>query len=116
MAAVQAFDEPLVLLLGGRDKNLPWSELAHLVHQRVDHVVLFGEAADLIEKALAGQNSGRVARVQRVGPLREAVVRAADVAPAGSIVLLSPGCTSFDEFKDFTERGEAFRKWVQELS
>jgi UDP-N-acetylmuramoylalanine--D-glutamate ligase len=52
IAAVQAFDEPLVLLLGGRDKDLPWEDLARLVCRRVDHVVLFGEAAGKIERAL----------------------------------------------------------------
>ena len=57
MAAIRAFDEPIVLLLGGRDKNLPWEELAELVHERVDHVVLFGEAADKIEKALGTDNA-----------------------------------------------------------
>ena len=56
MAAIRSFDEPLVLLLGGRDKNLPWEDLAALVHQRVDHVVLFGEAADKIQLALGTVN------------------------------------------------------------
>jgi len=48
--------------------------------------------------------------------LREAVISAAEVASAGDVVLLSPGGTSYDEFKDFEERGAAFKKWVQELS
>ena len=52
MAAIRSFDEPIVLLLGGRDKNLPWEQLSELVHERVDHVVLFGEAAGKIEQAL----------------------------------------------------------------
>jgi UDP-N-acetylmuramoylalanine--D-glutamate ligase len=124
MAAIQAFEEPIVLMLGGRDKDLPWEELAKLIHQRVDHVVLFGEAADLIEKAVTGirpalskaQMSERSVELFRTKNLKEAIARAAEVAKAGDIVLLSPGGTSFDEFKDFTERGEAFRKWVQELS
>ncbi len=55
MAAIRSFNEPLVLLLGGRDKNLPWDELADLVHQRVDHVVVFGEAAPKILQALGPQ-------------------------------------------------------------
>ena len=63
-AAVRAFDEPLVLLLGGRDKQLPWEELAALVRERVKAVVLFGEAGPLIERALsaAGVPSERVTR------------------------------------------------------
>jgi UDP-N-acetylmuramoylalanine--D-glutamate ligase len=117
MAAIRAFEEPIVLLLGGRDKNLPWEELMQLVSERVDHVVLFGEAAEKIEKTAEslGLRADRLI-VTRADGLQEAVIKAAEVAEAGDIVLLSPGGTSFDEFKDFAERGERFREWVQELS
>jgi UDP-N-acetylmuramoylalanine--D-glutamate ligase len=117
MAAIRAFEEPIVLMLGGRDKNLPWEELMRLVKARVDHVVLFGEAAEKIEKTAAslGLRDERFT-VTRADGLREAVTRAAEVAEAGDVVLLSPGGTSFDEFKDFAERGERFREWVLELS
>ena len=115
-AAIHSFDEPIVLLLGGRDKNLPWEELAQLIHQRVDHVVLFGEAAEKIQKAVAASKSERPYTLDRVEHLHEAVIKAAEVAESGNVVLLSPGGTSFDEFKDFEERGEKFRLWVQELS
>jgi UDP-N-acetylmuramoylalanine--D-glutamate ligase len=117
MAAVRAFDEPIVLMLGGRDKDLPWEELAALIHERVDHVVLFGEAAEKIEKAVTNSKSGkRTKTVARCSGLHEAVIKAAEVAESGDVVLLSPGGTSFDEFVDFAERGERFRQWVQELS
>lgn len=116
MAAVHAFDEPIVLMLGGRDKNLPWGELAKLVCERVDHVVVFGEAGEMIQKTVAGIGGERGVDVRRAKSLKDAVTLAAEVASAGDVVLLSPGGTSFDEFKDFAERGEAFRKWVQELS
>ena len=115
MAAIRSFDEPIVLLLGGRDKNLPWKDLADLVHQRVEHVVLFGEAAGIIETAL-GPTSGKTRTQVRCEGLRDAVSLAARVAEPGSVVLLSPGGTSFDEFTDFAERGERFKTWVQELS
>ena len=115
MAAIRSFDEPIVLLLGGRDKNLPWKDLADLVHQRVEHVVLFGEAAGIIETAL-GPTSGKTRTQVRCEGLRDAVSMAARVAEPGSVVLLSPGGTSFDEFTDFAERGERFKTWVQELS
>ncbi|MDO9128535.1 MAG: UDP-N-acetylmuramoyl-L-alanine--D-glutamate ligase, partial [Anaerolineales bacterium] len=117
LAALRAFDEPIVLLLGGRDKNLPWEELAALLHERVDHVVLFGEAADKINAALGvAVPGGRPFTLARCAGLEEAVQAAAGVAEAGDVVLLSPGGTSFDEFRDFEERGEVFRKWVSELS
>jgi UDP-N-acetylmuramoylalanine--D-glutamate ligase len=117
MAAIRSFDEPIVLLLGGRDKNLPWEDLVQLANKRVDHLVLFGEAAEKIEKTIEALGpSPRHFTVARAGGLQAAIQIAADVAQAGDVVLLSPGGTSFDEFKDFEERGERFRTWVQELS
>ncbi len=116
MAAIHAFDEPIVLMLGGRDKNLPWDEIAKLIHKRVDHLVLFGEAAELIQKAVSAISGERSVDLHQVNNLKQAVLKAAEVATAGDIVLLSPGGTSYDEFKDFEERGETFRKWVLELS
>lgn len=116
-AAIHSFQEPIVLLLGGRDKDLPWEDLATLIHQRVDHVILFGEAAKKIEKTVTANGSGkRLFTLDRVKHLHEAIFKAAEVAESGDVVLLSPGGTSFDEFKDFEERGEKFRLWVQELS
>jgi UDP-N-acetylmuramoylalanine--D-glutamate ligase len=117
MAAIRAFEEPIVLLLGGRDKDLSWEDLMKLVSQRVDHVVLFGEAAEKIRKTVESlglrENGSRITRAQG---LHEAILKAAELAEAGDVVLLSPGGTSFDEFKDFAERGERFREWVLELS
>jgi len=82
----------------------------------VDHVVLFGEAAEKIEKAVtASRSAERPYTLERVEHLHEAVIKAAEVAESGDVVLLSPGGTSYDEFKDFEERGEKFRVWVQEL-
>lgn len=123
MAAIRSFDEPLVVLLGGRDKNLPWEDLARLVHERVDHVVLFGECADKIEKVMniPPARADRVTTprpysLDRAANLHEAVRMANGVAEAGDVVLLSPGGTSFDEFADFEQRGAKFRSWVQELT
>jgi UDP-N-acetylmuramoylalanine--D-glutamate ligase len=117
MAAIRAFDEPIVLLLGGRDKDLPWEDLIKLASERVDHVVLFGEAAEKIQKTVnsLGLREKRFT-LTRGDHLQDPVLKAAEVAEPGNVVLLSPGGTSFDEFKDFAERGERFRKWVQELS
>ena len=120
MAAVRSFGEPVVLLIGGRDKHLPWAEFAALVSQRVEALVLFGEMADLVEKALIATGKGAYT-LKKCSNLREAVQAAAAIVgsrlqPAPTwAVLLSPGGTSFDEFRDFEERGEAFRRWVNEL-
>ncbi len=117
IAAVRAFDRPLVLLLGGRDKSLPWEALAQLVRQRVDHLVLFGEAAELIRQAVdAAGPTERPFSVDMCSGLEQAVEAAARRAEPGDVVLLAPGGTSFDEFGDFAERGEWFRKWVRALT
>jgi UDP-N-acetylmuramoylalanine--D-glutamate ligase len=116
IAVIHAFNEPIVLLLGGRDKKLPWEELMQLVSERVDHVVLFGEAAEKIQKTVDNLGlSQKRFTLSHANGLHEAIHQAAEVAEPGDVVLLSPGGTSFDEFKDFEERGERFRKWVQEL-
>lgn len=116
-AAIRAFAEPLILLLGGRDKDLPWDELAALVHQRVRHVVVFGEAAPRILLALGEVQPGeRLLSITRCDGLYAAVQTASRLCQPGDVVLLSPGGTSFDEFKDFEERGERFREWVNQLS
>lgn len=88
-----------------------------LVNERVDHVVIFGEAAEKIERTANSLPVGmKRTSIIRVNGLHEAVLKAAEVAKPGDVVLLSPGGTSFDEFKDFEERGERFREWVHKLS
>jgi UDP-N-acetylmuramoylalanine--D-glutamate ligase len=116
IAAIQSFEEPIVLLLGGKDKELPWERLAQLVHQKVDHVVIFGAAAEKIMNALGPVRlSSRPYSITMCSNLQQAVEAANTIAQTGDVVLLSPGGTSYDEFKDFEERGEKFRLWVQQL-
>jgi UDP-N-acetylmuramoylalanine--D-glutamate ligase len=123
IAAIHSFDSradihrPIVLLAGGKDKNLPWEDLAELIHNRVDHLVLFGEAAEKIAAAVGKvEPENRPYKIIVCKGLYEAVSAAARVVKPGDIVLLSPGGTSFDEFRDFEERGEAFKRWVHNLS
>lgn len=125
IAALRSFQEPLVLLLGGRDKHLPWDACAAATHARnstgtprVRHVVLFGEAAGLIAEALA--HYARTAGVAPVPAMRchdltEAVAAADRFARAGDVVLLAPGGTSFDAYEDFAARGRHFRNLVEAL-
>jgi UDP-N-acetylmuramoylalanine--D-glutamate ligase len=123
MAAIQSFESPtdiqrsIVLLAGGRDKKLPWRDLADLIHTRVDHLILFGEAAAKIASEVGpGQPEGRPYSIDTCVGLEQAVQVAAKLVEPGDIVLLSPGGTSFDEFRDFEERGEAFKRWVHNLT
>ncbi len=122
-AALRSFTEPIVLLAGGRDKKLPWEEFARETVQRVRYLITFGEAGEMIaEKVEEAQAdslrhpSGRLEGVRRVRTLEEAVEAAARVARPGDVVLLSPGGTSFDAFRDFAERGDRFKELVQKLS
>jgi UDP-N-acetylmuramoylalanine--D-glutamate ligase len=114
-AALRSFDEPIILLAGGRDKHLPWEDFTRLVRQRVRVLILFGEAADLIAATMASQPSSGDLRIVRCADLSEAVAASAQAARPGDVVLLSPGGTSFDAYKDFAARGEHFRALVNGL-
>jgi UDP-N-acetylmuramoylalanine--D-glutamate ligase len=116
LAALRAFDEPLVLLAGGRDKDLPWEELAAEICRRVRGLVLFGEAASKIRGAVDEACPGERRFALEVCPgLETAVQAAARLASPGDVVLLAPGGTSFDEFVDFEDRGDHFKRWVRQL-
>ncbi len=115
IAALESFDEPIVLLAGGRDKHLPWDRWAAVVGRRVRHLILLGEAQDLIAAAAQARGAGAVPR-HHVATLDDATALAHDLARPGDVVLLSPGCTSYDQFHDFEERGARFRAAVQALA
>jgi UDP-N-acetylmuramoylalanine--D-glutamate ligase len=120
LAAIRSFDEPLVLLCGGRDKHLPWEEFAALVRRRVSHLVVFGEAAELIAAAVEAAPpppgcSQVLTGITCCPNLSAAVAAAAQIVQPGDVVLLSPGGTSFDEFSDFEERGACFVQLVNDL-
>jgi UDP-N-acetylmuramoylalanine--D-glutamate ligase len=116
IAAIRAFDEPLVLLAGGRDKDLPWGDFATLVRQRIDHLILFGEAAEKITHVIkTSPGPNKVQSFEICAGLEAAVQQAKRVAAPGDVVLLAPGGTSFDEFVDFAERGEVYRALVEGL-
>jgi UDP-N-acetylmuramoylalanine--D-glutamate ligase len=114
LAGIRSFTEPTVLLLGGRDKNLPLEDLATEAVRRCRAVVLFGESAAKLEHAFekTGPNG---ASVRRVESLSEAVEAARTLAQPGDVVLLSPACTSYDAYDSFEERGEHFRRLVAQM-
>lgn len=110
--ALESFDRPVVLIAGGRDKGSPWSALNGLVAQKVKSLVLLGEAAPIGRKAWASL----VGNTLDADSMRHAVDLARKEATEGDVVLLSPGCASFDMYKSFAERGDDFRSIVQSLS
>jgi UDP-N-acetylmuramoylalanine--D-glutamate ligase len=119
MAALNAYTEPIVLLAGGRDKHLPWEDAARLIVERVRELIVFGEMAELVQTAVEAQLSPSgeriLEKIHHVKTLEEAATTAAHVARSGEVVLLSPGGTSFDAFKDFEERGNKFQELVWAL-
>jgi len=112
-AALNSFSEPIVLLLGGRDKKLPWDEMMALALGKCRAIIAFGEAGDLVVKA--AERADEADCVTRVETLDEAVREAGQMAQPGDVVLLSPGATSYDAYVDFAARGEHFRALVNEM-
>jgi UDP-N-acetylmuramoylalanine--D-glutamate ligase len=107
--ALTAFSgQPVVLLLGGRNKGVDLRPLAAVAAAQCKAVVMFGEAAAEFAAALSGADVSR----SSVATLADAVEAASRLAAPGDAVLLSPGCTSFDEFADYTERGRRFKRFV----
>jgi UDP-N-acetylmuramoylalanine--D-glutamate ligase len=119
VAALKSFNVPVVLLAGGRDKALPWDDMAQTTLDRARHVVAFGEAAKLVQQKIEGvrrtRTDAKLEGITRVTTLEEAVDVAARVARRGDVVLLAPGGTSFDAFQDFAERGERYQALVRAL-
>jgi UDP-N-acetylmuramoylalanine--D-glutamate ligase len=112
MMALTAFDDPLRLILGGSLKGGSFDPLAAAVADApVAGVYVIGEAAD----AIAASLDARSVPYARCGDLAGAVARAAAEARPGDVVLLSPACASFDQFRDYEQRGEAFRRLAAEV-
>jgi len=110
MRALESFSQPVVLLLGGRDKEGDFETLVPLIQERVRALVLFGEAREKIHTLIGG-----VVKTRLTATMKEAVATARELASPGDVVLLSPGCASFDEFTDYKERGRIFQELVKAL-
>jgi UDP-N-acetylmuramoylalanine--D-glutamate ligase len=106
--AIAAYDEPLHVILGGLGKSESYVELAADLRAKGARAYLIGAAADELAAALD-------VPYEQCGELAAAVRRAAAAAKPGEIVLLSPACASYDQFEDFEQRGDTFRRLVEEL-
>jgi UDP-N-acetylmuramoylalanine--D-glutamate ligase len=107
--ALLSFDSPVVLIAGGRDKGLSFRNLRSLAHKKIKKLILIGEAAEKLEKELSFPGSCRA------DSLDEAVKYAYAAASCGDVVILSPGCASFDMFRNYEERGKKFKELVNLL-
>jgi len=110
LKALESIDQPIWLIAGGRDKGGDFSRLAPAIRRRVKRLILIGEAAPLIAKAMEGYQA-----IERADTLKQAVELAALGASVGEVVLLSPACASFDMFADYQDRGRQFKVLVQSL-
>jgi UDP-N-acetylmuramoylalanine--D-glutamate ligase len=108
--ALAAMDRPFVLILGGRHKGEPYTALAPLLRGRCRAVIGYGEAAPLVERDLRAHGS-----VRTVAVFADAVAAAGSEARRGDAVLLSPACSSFDQFANYEARGAAFRALVEAM-
>ena len=109
--ALEAFPGGVHLILGGKDKNSDYTELADLLRARVKTVYTIGSAAEKIERHLAG-----VVKIVSAGTLDAAVRQAAQSAVPGDVVLLAPACASFDQFTRYEHRGRVFKELVKGLA
>lgn len=117
MAGLAAIPAPIVLIAGGYDKHLPFTEFAKLAVERCKAVMVLGATAPIIARELAEavSRTGRELPVYHCGDLAEAVEKARTVAVSGDVVLLSPACASYDMFRNFEERGRLFKTIVNSL-
>ncbi|TKB76984.1 MAG: UDP-N-acetylmuramoyl-L-alanine--D-glutamate ligase [Nitrospira sp.] len=110
LKALESIEQPIWLIAGGRDKGGDFSRLAPAIRRRVKRLILIGEAAPLIAKAMEGYQA-----VEWADTLKQAIELAAAGAGVGEVVLLSPACASFDMFADYQDRGRQFKALVQSL-
>ncbi len=111
LKALESFDLPILVILGGKDKGSDFSRLRRPLQQRAKLVIVMGESASRLKDALEG-----IEALTEVESLQEAVNVAARKAEVGQVVLLSPACASFDMFRDYQDRGQQFRDAVNALS
>ena len=117
LAGIKAFEKPVVLIAGGRDKKVPFDPLAYEGYPYIKSLILLGEAKDQIKKVFNKLKSekGIDIDVHIVNTLEEAVNKAVEISVSGDIVTLAPACTSFDMFENFEVRGNKFKEVVKNL-
>jgi len=109
--ALERLNSPVIMICGGRDKNIDYSVVVPLVREKVKKMIIIGEARAKLRKTFAP-----VVALEECATLSEAVTRASVIARTGDNVLLSPMCTSFDMFANYEERGRAFKQIVNGLA
>ena len=117
IAGLNSFDEKIVLIAGGYDKHLDYTPIAKPIVENVSKLILMGATAEKIEKVVRDEleAQGKDMPIYHCSSLNEVVNKAKEIATSDEIVLFSPASASFDLFKNFEERGNLFKKLVNEL-
>ncbi|MCC6278073.1 MAG: UDP-N-acetylmuramoyl-L-alanine--D-glutamate ligase [Oligoflexia bacterium] len=110
MRALEAFDEPVILIAGGKDKGMDFTPLVEPVQKKVKNLILVGEAKERLNRSI-----GDFSETFIIGTFEESILLAYQKSRSGDVVLLSPGCSSYDLFKNYEERGNYFKELVQKL-
>src|SRR5262249_21272742 len=110
LKAIESFPGPLTVILGGKDKGSPYTDLREPLRQRRGRVITIGTAAGKIAADLEG-----AVGIESAGTLERAVEIAAAKAQPGEVILLAPACSSFDQFENYEHRGRAFKALVERL-
>jgi UDP-N-acetylmuramoylalanine--D-glutamate ligase len=115
IAAIRSFKNPKILILGGSSKNSDFKELGRIIAaENVKAVILIGEEAKRIKQSIKEANFGGQI-VEGIGQMRDIVSKAFELAGDGDIVILSPACASFDQYKNYSDRGEKFKLAISGL-
>ena len=117
IAGLRSFAQKVILIAGGYDKHIPYDVLGPEIIEHVKVLILTGSTSDKIQaatQAAPGYTPGQP-EIYRCGDLKDAVARAREVARPGDVVILSPASASFDQFKNFEERGNTFKQYVMDL-
>ena len=116
-AGLRCFPEKVILIAGGYDKHIPFDELGPEIVSHVKRLVLTGDTASKIRAAVesAPEYTQGAPVIEEYHDFNDAVLAAHRAAGEGDVVILSPACASFDKFKNFMERGEAFKKIIRDL-
>jgi UDP-N-acetylmuramoylalanine--D-glutamate ligase len=109
--AMEAFEQPQIVIMGGRDKDSDFQRLRSVVYKHVKHIVLIGESAEKIFGVLSD-----IVNIEIAVSMKDAVIKAFKASAPGDVVLLAPGCASFDMYSNYKERGKDFCRAVQSIN
>jgi UDP-N-acetylmuramoylalanine--D-glutamate ligase len=115
ITAVRAFEAPIILIAGGYDKGVDFGLMAEEIVRNARAAVLIGKTADSIEQAVRIYRTGTTPEIIRCTTIEDAVEQSRTIAEPGDVVVLSPGCASYDMFTNYEARGNRFKELVWEI-